>query len=335
MALLDLVGVGGPAKALQGKVLCFGCCGKLVCRNRAVALAEGVTARCQRHGFLVVHGHAGESLAHVAGHAFRIVRIAAGAFGVDVDETHLDRRQRGFQRLALVGKDARFHALVHPQLLGAPVDRLRLVDVGAATAEAEHRAAHAFDGDIAGQHEQIGPADVLAVLLLDRPQQAARLVEVAVVRPGIERGEALLAAGCAAAPVAGAIGAGRVPGHADEERAIVAVIGRPPLLAVGHQGLDVRFQGVVVDRVECLGVVEVGIVRIGAATVFLQDAQFKLIRPPVPVRAPQQAARATIAAERAATGNRACLCVHNSLLFAVFESSMKGGCARSCNPSNR
>jgi hypothetical protein len=47
-------------------------------------------------------------------------------------------------------------------------------------------------GDVAGEDHQVGPGDLVAVLLLDRPEQAARLVEVAVVRPAVERREALL-----------------------------------------------------------------------------------------------------------------------------------------------
>ena len=140
-------------------------------------------------------------------------------------------------------------ALADPLFLGAPIDvALGLEHVRAAAAEAEDRAAHRFDGDVAGEDEQVGPADVLAVLLLDRPQQAPRLVEVAVVRPAVERGEALLPAVGAAAAVGGAIGAGRVPGHADEERAVMAVIGRPPGLAVGHQRGEVALERLVVER---------------------------------------------------------------------------------------
>ena len=43
-------------------------------------------------------------------------------------------------------------------------------DVGAAAAKAEHRAAHRFDCNIAGEDEQVGPADRLTILLLYRPQ---------------------------------------------------------------------------------------------------------------------------------------------------------------------
>src|SRR3546814_3471300 len=74
-------------------------------------------------------------------------------------------------------------------------------------------AAHALDRDIAGQDEQVGPADLVAIFLLDRPQQASRLVEISVVGPAVERRETLLPAVGAAATVGGAIGARGVPCH--------------------------------------------------------------------------------------------------------------------------
>jgi hypothetical protein len=95
--------------------------------------------------------------------------------------------------------------------------------------------------DVAGEDHQVGPRDLAAVLLLDRPEQAARLVEVAVVGPAVERREALRAGAGAAAAVGDAVGAGAVPGHADEQRAVVAVVGRPPVLRVGHQRGEVGF----------------------------------------------------------------------------------------------
>ena len=114
---------------------------------------------------------------------------------------------------------------------------------------------------------------LLAVLLLDRPQQAPRLVEIAVVRPAVERGEALLAAVGAAAAVGGAIGARRVPGHADEERAVVAIIGRPPRLAVGHQRGQVALQRLIIERLERLGIIEVVAHRIGRAAALVEDVE--------------------------------------------------------------
>jgi hypothetical protein len=92
---------------------------------------------------------------------------------------------------------------------------------------------------------QVGPGELAAVLLLDGPEQAPGLVEVGVVGPAVERREALGAGAAAAAAVGGAVGAGGVPGHADEEPAVVAVVGRPPVLRVGHQGVEV-----LLDRLE-------------------------------------------------------------------------------------
>src|SRR5262249_13147888 len=122
-----------------------------------------------------------------------------------------------------------------PRRLAAPVDVLvRFPRVGAAAREAEGLEAHCLERDVAREDHQVGPGELPAVFALDRPEKAARLVEADVVGPAVERGEALLAPAAAAAPVAGAVGAGAVPGHADEERAVMAKVGRPPVLRIGH-----------------------------------------------------------------------------------------------------
>ncbi len=154
-----------------------------------------------------------------------------------------------------------------PLRLAAPVHVLvGLPDVGPAAGEAEGLEAHGLERDVAGEDHEVGPGDLAAVLLLDRPEQAARLVEADVVRPAVERREALLAAARAAAAVADAIGAGAVPGHADEEAAVVAEVGRPPLLRVGHQRVQVLLDGREVEALEGFGVVEVRAHRVGLAS---------------------------------------------------------------------
>src|SRR5690606_30938892 len=107
----------------------------------------------------------------------------------------------GSARIALVAAEPGGFATPVHILVGLP-------GVLAAGAEAEGTEARMLKRDVAGQDHQVGPGDLLAVLLLDRPQQPARLVEADVVRPRIERGEALLAASTAAAAVADAVGAG-------------------------------------------------------------------------------------------------------------------------------
>src|SRR3546814_15759478 len=96
-----------------------------------------------------------------------------------------------------------------------------------------------------------------SIFLLDRPQQAARLVEISVVGPAVERRETLLPAVGAAAAVGGAIGARGVPRHADEEGTIMPIVGRPPGLAVGHQRLEVVLQRLIVELLERLGIIEI------------------------------------------------------------------------------
>ena len=299
----------GPAHAHHRDVRAFGSVTDMARIARAMRLAEGVPAGGQRDRLLGVHRHPLEGDLHVARRRKR-VGIAARTFGIDVDESHLDRGQRMLQRHVAIRLDASFFRR-DPLLLGAPIDvPLGLEHVAAAAAEAEHRPAHVLDGDIAGQDEQVGPADGLPVLLLDRPQQTARLVEIAVVRPAVERGEALLPAIGSAASIGGAIGARRMPGHADHEGPVIAVIGRPPRLAIGHQRGQIGLERGIIERVERFGVIEVGAHRIGRKTALAEDVDRQLLGPPILVLPPQQRARLAFTVERTAPAQFARLRVH-------------------------
>jgi hypothetical protein len=66
-----------------------------------------------------------------------------------------------------------------------------------------------------------------------------------------------------------------------QETAVVAKVGRPPLLRVGHDGSDVLLQCIVVELLELLGVVEVGQHRVLARVVLAENAELELIWPPV------------------------------------------------------
>ena len=243
----------------------------------AVGLAEGVAAGDQRDGLLVVHRHAEERLADVLGRRDR-VRVAVRPFRIDVDQAHLHRAER-LRKLAF----AAVAFVAEPRPLGTPVELLGLPDVGAAAGEAEGLEAHRLEGDVAGENHQVGPGDFPAVLLLDRPQQPARLVEVRVVRPAVQRREALLAGAGAAAAVGDAVGARAVPRHADHQPAVVAEVGRPPLLRVRHQGMQVLDHGIEVEALELLGVVERLAHRIGQGGVPVENLDVQLVRPPVAV----------------------------------------------------
>ena len=220
-----------------------------------------------------------ERLTDVPGRRHRI-RVAVRALRIDVDQAHLDRTER-IRQLPV----AAVALVVEPHPLRTPVDvLLGRPDVLAAAAEAERLEAHRLQGAVPGEDQQVGPRDLPAVLLLDRPEQPARLVEAGVVGPAVERGEALCAAAAAATAVRDAVRAGSVPRHADEERSVVAVVGRPPVLRLGHQRIDVVRQGVEVEAVELRGVVEVLAHGIGLGVVLAKDPQVQAVGPPVLVR---------------------------------------------------
>ncbi len=248
-------------------------------RAGAVGLAEGVTASNERHRLFVVHRHASKSLADILGRRERI-RIAVGAFRVDIDQAHLDGSERILE-IPLSG----VALVIQPFVLGAPVDVLfRLPDVLAPTAKAERLESHRFQGDVAGKDHEVGPGDLPAVLLLDRPEQPARLVEADVVGPTVEGRKALAGRSGAAAAVADAVGARAVPCHADEQRPVVTEVRRPPVLRVGHQGVKVLLHGLQVETLELFSVVETLAHRIGQGGMLVQNVQLQLVRPPVTVR---------------------------------------------------
>ena len=244
----------------------------------AVGLPESVSASDEGHGLLVVHRHAAERLPDVPGRRDRI-RLAVRPLRIHVDQPHLNRAERLRQvpvaAVALVAE---------PLGLGPPVGLVGLPFVHASAGEAEGLESHRFEGDVPRQDHQIGPRELPAVFRLDRPEQAPRLVQVRVVRPTVEWLEPLLASPGAAAAVGHAIGARTVPRHPDEQRPVVAVVRRPPVLGGRHDLLDVLLHGSKVEGAEFLGVVVVVAHRIGLGCLLAQRAQIQLIGPPESVR---------------------------------------------------
>ena len=80
-----------------------------------------------------------------------------------------------------------------------------------------------------------------------------------------------------------AVGAGAVPSHANKQWTIVSVVCRPPILRVGHQRVDVFFDGRQIKFVERLGVVELLAHWVSLERILVQDLQIQLVRPPVTV----------------------------------------------------
>ena len=267
-----------PAQALCLDRAALGLRTDVLRAGGAVALAEGVAADDERHRLLVVHRHAGEGLADVPGRRQRI-RVAVRPLRVHVDQAHLHGAERTLELSV-----AAVALVAEPRVLRTPEDLVGLPDVLPPEAEAERREPHRLEGEVAGEDDQVAPGDLPAVLLLDRPEQPARLVEARVVGPAVEGGEALRALAAAAPAVGDAVGAGGVPGHPDEQRAVVAVVGRPPVLRRRHHVEDVLLQGIEVEGLELLGVVEALVHRVRPGRVLAEDRQVRLVRPPVQVR---------------------------------------------------
>ena len=301
--------VADPAEALCRDVGPFRLRSFVRLRCCAVSLAEGVAACDQRDGLLVVHRHARKGFTNEFGGGQRIA-VAVRTFRIDVDQAHFGGAERIVEFLEGPVRE--------PGRLGTPVHvEIGLPDVLAAGSETEGAETHRLQRDIAGENEKVSPGNLLAVFLLDRPQQAARLVDVDVVRPGIERGEALLAPSAAAAAVEQAVSAGGVPGHPDELRAVVAEVGRPPVLRVGHQLAQVALQRLVVELLEFLAVIERRVQRIGFGGMLAQQIDTQLVRPPAHVL--RAAARSVI--HRAFAGAGA-LVVRKSVHLALRSCSV-------------
>src|SRR5208337_24380 len=174
----------------------------------AVGFAEGVTAGNERNGLLVIHRHAGESLSDIPCRGNRI-RLSIRPFRIYVDQTHL----HGSERILKIPVAA-VAFVRQPLAFRAPVDVLfGLPDVLAPAAKTKRLKAHRLEGNVACENHEVSPRDFPPILLFDRPQQPARLVKVHVVRPAIERREALLPGSGPAAAVADAVRTRAVPRH--------------------------------------------------------------------------------------------------------------------------
>src|SRR5690606_29666384 len=177
--------------------------------------------------------------------------------------------------------------LAEPCGLGAPVHVVvRLPGVDTTAGEAEGLEAHGLERDVPGEDHQVTPGEGPTVLLLDRPEDAARLVEADVVRPAVQRREALLTGAATTAAVRHAVGTRRVPRHADHERTVVAEVGGPPVLRGGDGLLDVLLDGIQVERLESRLVIEIGTQRVALGSVLRQDLEVRLLGPPRAVGRP-------------------------------------------------
>ena len=244
-----------------------------------MGFAKSVSAGNQRHGFFVIHRHAGERFPNVPGGSDGI-RLAVRPFRIHIDQTHLNGTERVLQ-LSVAG----VAFISEPLTFRSPVNiHFWFPDILTPSRETERRESHRFQRTVTGEDHQVGPRKFPAVLLLDRPEQPTRLVEVSIVGPTVERRKAECAGTSAATSVGDAVSACAVPRHPNEEWPIMTVVGRPPVLRRCHQLKDVLLQDFKVDAVELLSVVEFLIHRIGQGRVLVEHLQVQLIRPPISIR---------------------------------------------------
>ena len=174
--------------------------------------------------------------------------------------------------------------ITQPLCLFTPVYvDLRFPLVGAATGETEGFEAHAFQRHIADKNKQIGPRNAVAVLLLDGPQQAAPLVQVAVIRPAVQRRKTLHARASTTTAITGTVRACRVPRQTNEERAIVTIVRWPPRLTVRHQRLQIILQRFQIERLERFCIVKVAAHWVRLLRLLAENFQIQIFWPPVVV----------------------------------------------------
>ncbi len=224
----------------------------------AAPCAERMSAGNQRDSFFVIHRHATEGFADILRRRQRI-RLPVGSFGIDVDKPHLHGREMPLE-LALTAVTL----VAKPRVFRSPEDVLfGFPDVFAAAAESEGFQSHGLQCAVSGEDHEVRPRNLPPVLLLDRPQQEPRLVEVHVVGPAVQRREALRAGAGTASTIADAVRSSAMPRHPDEERSIVPVVGRPPVLRSRHQRIEILLYGLQVEALELLRIVELLVHRVG------------------------------------------------------------------------
>ena len=217
-----------------------------------MSLAKSMTACNESNGFLVVHGHAPEGFANVTSSG-NWIRISIWTLRINVNQPHLHGTEGvvkfSVSTVTFVPKPSGFRSPVNVFF--------RFPDVFSSTCKAIGFQAHGLKGAVAGKNHKVCPRKPLSVLLLDRPQQSTGFVQANIVWPTVERRESEGTRRGPATTVANPIRSRTVPGHTDEKRTVVTVIGRPPVLGGCHNGIDVLLELLQVDFQEFFFVAEI------------------------------------------------------------------------------
>lgn len=96
----------------------------------------------------------------------------------------------------------------------------------------------------------------------------------------VEGSKTLLALTATSAAVKDTVGAGGVPAHADKETTVVSEIRGPPVLGVGHEVVEVLFEGIVVEGLEGGGIVKVWAEGVVGGVVLAEDVELDGVGPP-------------------------------------------------------
>ena len=211
----------------------------------AVGLAERVTTGDQGERLLVVHRHPAEGLADVARSGQR-VRVAVGALRVHVDQAHLHGAERTGQ-LAV----AAVALVAEPGVLRAPEDLLGLPDVLAAEPEAEGLEAHRLQRAVPGEAPAGRPTRSCVPYFCLTGQSSRRALSRFALSGQLLSG----AKRWAPSPAPPRPSSMRyVPAACQLIRmnsaAVVAEVGRPPVLRRRHHLDDVLLQRLDVQRLE-------------------------------------------------------------------------------------
>ena len=125
---------------------------------------ECMTTCGQGDSFFVIHRHSGKCFTNIAGTCQRI-GIAIRPFRIHIDQSHLHGRQR-MRQIAIT----RITAIRQPVCFKTPVNIFfRCPYVWTTATVTKGFAAHRLDSDITCQNQKIGPANLLAIFLFDRP----------------------------------------------------------------------------------------------------------------------------------------------------------------------
>ena len=174
--------------------------------------------------------------------------------GVHVDQAHLV----GAEGVLELPSGPAVPLVLEPLLLDSPV-HVGLGSEGVHPSASEPQrldalevvAHHALDRDVSGEYDEVGPGELRAVLLLDRPQDhVAGLVKIGIVRPRVQGREPDVSGVPAAPTVEDTIGTGGVPSESDHEGRVGPVVSRPGRVRRCDRGVDVSSELSEVDALE-------------------------------------------------------------------------------------